>query len=186
MTEAKRRGRPPKAVPAPAPADENLNTWTVPPVVFSDARNAASMMPKPEAEQEIAAEARTQPGDASHITTQHAEEQIEQAQYDAPPHEQGHSRRRGAPAKIGELELQGLQAEAWQVYESQEDSIRFDTTGRRWRFYPDQTLTNEAIIVFEVRKGEDIREHRHSRAAYGTETAREQSDKIVADLAGAL
>lgn len=177
MTDsAKRRGRPPKANAAPDP------------VVFSDARNAASVMapPRTDAQDEIAEQARTQPGDAAHITTEQAEAQIEEAQHAAPPlHQADHSRRRSKQA-IGENELAGLQLEAWDVAHSQEESIRFDTLGRRWRFYPNQTLTNHAEIVFEVRKGEDVREHHHSRAAYGTETAREQSDQIVSDLAAAL
>jgi len=209
MTDpAKPRGRPPK-VRDISPDPREAASEASDPVIFADARNAASTMARPHpddafndhmvetgeygtldnrsaAKREIAADARTQPGDASHITTEHAEEQIEQAQYDAPPHEQGHSRRRSAPSKVGELELTALQNDAWDVAHSQEELIRFDTLGRRWRFYPDQTITNDAVIVFELRKGDDVREQRHSRAAYGTETAREQSDQIVTDLNGAL
>ncbi len=201
MAEApKKRGRPPKTKdvsPDPREAASEASfldsdegdsvSADYSPAVMTNAYDAASTLPKPksEAEQEFADTARTQPDDASYITTEHAEDQIEQAQYDAPPHEQGHGRRRGQ-AKVGELELAALKEDAWDVAHSQEETIRFDTTGRRWRFYPDQTITNEAIMVFEVRRGEDVREQRHSRAAYGTETAREQSDEIVKTLNGAL
>ena len=88
-------------------------------------------------------------------------------------------------AALTEHELTGLFAEAYEAYDLQDERVRFDTRNRRWLFRPDRQ-GNDAVLLLQLKRLNDVREDTISTALLASDMGRELVEDVVRKLDEAL
>lgn len=90
-----------------------------------------------------------------------------------------------APAKVkqalGENELAGLCAEAFEAHDYQAERTRFDTLGRKWTFRPDK-LNDHSILSLRLERLEDVAEDHISTHILGSDMGKPMIEDVVRAL----
>lgn len=88
---------------------------------------------------------------------------------------------------VGENELVGLNAEAFEAYDMQDERIRFDTVGRKWSFTPEKMAVGESVLrlVVERPPGAAIKDT-ISTAFLASDLGRDMVADVVARMSDAL
>jgi hypothetical protein len=90
-----------------------------------------------------------------------------------------------AVAALGENELHGLFAEAFEAHDYQDERVRFDTKGRKWSFRPDK-LNDHSILSLRCERLRDVAEDNISTAILGSTMALPMIEDVVRKLDGKL
>jgi len=90
-----------------------------------------------------------------------------------------------AASALGENELTGLFAEAFEAYDMADERVRFDSKNRRWQFRPDREGVHSTLHL-ELKRLEDVREDHISTAILGCEKGRPMIEDVVRKLDEAL
>lgn len=95
------------------------------------------------------------------------------------------SRTPKAASVLGENELSGLFAEAYEAYDMADERVRFDSRNRRWQFRPDRQGVHSTLHL-ELKRLEDVREDHISTAILGCDMGRPMIEDVVRKLDEAL
>lgn len=88
-------------------------------------------------------------------------------------------------AGLGENELTGLFAEAFEAHDYQDERVRFDTLGRKWTFRPDK-LSDHSILSLRLERLQDLAEDHISTAYLGSDLGKPMIEDVVRKLDGKL
>lgn len=86
---------------------------------------------------------------------------------------------------LGEHELAGLFAEAYEAYDYQAERVRFDTLNRKWWFGPDRR-GNDSVLLLKLTRLEDEREDTIPTPVLASELGRPMVEDVVRALNKAL
>lgn len=90
-----------------------------------------------------------------------------------------------AVASLGENELRGLFAEAFEAHDYQDERVRFDTKGRKWVFAPAK-VKDHSVLSLRLERLQDFAEDNIPTNILGSDLGKPMIEDVVRKLDGKL